>query len=211
MVIRLVLADDHPIVLSGLVWLFSQERDIEVVAAASTGNEALKATRQFAPDILVLDLRMPGKNGVEVLGEMKRDKLSTRVVVLTAIENEEVLAAIRLGARGVVLKDMAVRLLVECVRIVHSGGTWIEKSIAARALNRMLQHESGTGEMASNLTRREIQVARMIADGLPNKHVATRLAITEGTAKLHLHNIYSKLNLSGRVGLVRYMQRHGVD
>jgi DNA-binding NarL/FixJ family response regulator len=211
MVIRLVLADDHPIVLSGLVWLFSQERDIEVVAAASTGNEALKATRQFAPDILVLDLRMPGKNGVEVLDEMKRDALSTRVVVLTAIENEEVLAAIRLGARGVVLKDMAVRLLVECVRIVHSGGTWIEKSIAARALNRMLQHESGTGEMASNLTRREIQVARMIADGLPNKHVATRLAITEGTAKLHLHNIYSKLNLSGRVGLVRYMQRHGFD
>jgi DNA-binding NarL/FixJ family response regulator len=211
MVIRLVLADDHPIVLSGLVWLFSQERDIEVVAAASTGNEALKATRQFAPDILVLDLRMPGKNGVEVLDEMKRDALSTRVVVLTAIENEEVLAAIRLGARGVVLKDMAVRLLVECVRMVHSGGTWIEKSVAARALNRMVQHESGAGEMARNLTRREIEVARMIADGLPNKRVADRLAITEGTAKLHLHNIYSKLNLSGRVGLVRYMQRHGFD
>jgi DNA-binding NarL/FixJ family response regulator len=211
MVIRLVLADDHPIVLSGLVGLFSQERDIEVVAVASNGNEALKATRQFAPDILVLDLRMPGKNGVEVLDEMKRDALSTRVVVLTAIENEEVLAAIRLGARGVVLKDMAVRLLVECVRMVHSGGTWIEKSVAARALNRMVQHESGAGEMARNLTRREIEVARMIADGLPNKRVADRLAITEGTAKLHLHNIYSKLNLSGRVGLVRYMQRHGFD
>jgi DNA-binding NarL/FixJ family response regulator len=110
-----------------------------------------------------------------------------------------------------VLKDMAVRLLVECVRMVHSGGTWIEKSVAARALNRMVQHESGAGEMARNLTRREIEVARMIADGLPNKRVADRLAITEGTAKLHLHNIYSKLNLSGRVGLVRYMQRHGFD
>jgi len=210
MAIRLVLADDHPVVLSGLVSLFSQERDIEVVACASNGNEALKATRQFSPDILVLDLRMPVRNGVEVLDEMKRATLSTGVVVLTAIENEEVLAAIRLGARGVVLKDMAVRLLVECVRVVYSGGTWIEKSIASRALNRMLQHESGTGEMAKNLTRREIEVARMIADGLPNKHVATRLAITEGTAKLHLHNIYSKLNVSGRVGLVRYMQRHGL-
>jgi len=210
MVIRLVLADDHPIVLSGLVRLFSQERDIEVVAAASDGNEALKAMRQFAPDILVLDLRMPGKNGVEVLREMKRDALSTRAVVLTAIENEEVLAAIRLGARGVVLKDMAVQFLVECVRTVHSGGTWIEKSVAARALNRMLQHESGTEEMAKNLTAREIEVARMIADGLPNKRVADRLAITEGTAKLHLHHVYSKLNLSGRVALVRYMQRRGL-
>lgn len=211
MTIRIVIADDHPVVLDGLARLFGVERDFEVVASARNGDEALRAVRKFAPDILVLDLRMPGKDGIAVLGEMRRDGSTTKVVVLTAMENEDVLSAIRLGVRGVVMKDMALRLLVECVRIVHGGGRWIEKSAANRAVDRLLQRESGMRMMAKNLTPREVQVARMVADGLPSKHVAGKLAISEGTAKLHLHHIYSKLNLRGRVALMRYMQSHGVD
>jgi DNA-binding NarL/FixJ family response regulator len=211
MTIRIVIADDHPVVLDGLARLFAVEREFEVVVSAKNGDEASRAVRKFKPDILVLDLRMPGKDGIAVLNDMKRDASPTRVVVLTAMENEDVLTAIRLGVRGVVMKDMALRLLVECVRIVHGGGRWIEKSAANRAVDRLLQRESGMRMMAKNLTPREVQVARMVADGTPSKHVADRLAISEGTTKLHLHHIYSKLNLRGRVALMRYMQSHGLE
>jgi DNA-binding NarL/FixJ family response regulator len=211
MTIRVALADDHPVVLDGLAKIFSAERDFEVVARARNGDEALEALRRVQADVLVLDLRMPRKDGIAVLTEMKRTGSATKVVVLTALDSEDALAAVRLGARGVVLKDMAVRLLVECVRIVHSGGTWIEKSVATRTVDLMLRRESGTRSIGKTLTPREVEVARMIARGLPSKHVADTLAITEGTAKLHLHHVYSKLNLRGRVALVRYLQRNGID
>jgi two-component system, NarL family, nitrate/nitrite response regulator NarL len=211
MPIRIAIVDDHPIVLDGLTKLFSAEPDFEVVASARNGTDVVRMVRKHTPDVLVLDLRMPGKDGIAVLGELKRHPCPTKVVILTATENDDVLLAIRLGARGVVLKDMASRLLVECVRIVHSGGTWLEKSVATRAVDRLLQREDGIRSIAKSLTPREVEVARMFADGLQCKHVADKLAISEGTAKLHLHHIYSKLNLRGRVELVRYMQRHGLD
>jgi DNA-binding NarL/FixJ family response regulator len=211
MTIRIALADDHPIVLEGLSNLFSREPDFEVVASARNGDQALQLVQQFAPDILVLDLRMPNKDGIAVLREMKQLGLAPKVVILTAIQNEDVLDAIKLGVSGVVMKDMAPRLLIECIRIVNAGGRWIEKSAANRAVDQLLRRESGIRTMAKNLTPREAQVARMVADGMPSKHVAGQLAITEGTTKLHLHHIYSKLNLRGRVALVRYMQRHGLD
>jgi len=211
MPIRIAIVDDHPIVLDGLTKLFLAEPDFEVVASARNGTEVVRMVRKHTPDVLVLDLRMPGKDGIAVLGDLKRHPSSTKVVILTATENDDVLLAIRLGARGVVLKDMASRLLVECVRIVHSGGTWLEKSVATRAVDRLLQREDGIRSIAKSLTPREVEVARMFADGLQCKHVADKLAISEGTAKLHLHHIYSKLNLRGRVELVRYMQRHGLD
>ena len=135
-IIRLVLADDHPIVLDGLALLFASEGDFEVVARATNGDEALQAVRELQPDILVLDLRMPGKDGLVVLREMQREASATKTVVLTALENDDVLDAISLGAGGIVLKDMAVALLVQCVREVHAGRKWIERSIAGRALGR---------------------------------------------------------------------------
>ena len=119
--IPLVLADDHPIVLDGLVQLFSMERDFDVMAWVTTGVEALEAVRKLQPHILVLDLRMPGMDGLEALREMKREQLPTRTVVLTAMDNERALEALRLGARGVVLKDLAPRFLVHvfarCTRV----------------------------------------------------------------------------------------------
>jgi DNA-binding NarL/FixJ family response regulator len=207
--IRIVLVDDHPIVLAGLMRLLGSERDLEIVDSIGTGKEALSAVLRHAPDILLLDLQMPVMNGIAVLSELKRQHAPTKVIVLTAISNDDVLTAVRLGARGIVLKDMAPRLLVECVRVVHSGGTWIEKSLATRALYRMQPH-SAAPSLIKNLTPREVEVARMIAEGLPTKRVADMLAITVGTAKLHVHHIYSKLNVPGRVALVRYMQRHGL-
>lgn len=209
--IHLVLADDHPIVLDGLTQLFANGRDFQVLARATNGEEALQAVRRLQPDILVLDLRMPGKNGLEVLREMQREALATRTVVLTALDNDDVLDAISLGAAGIVLKDMASELLVQCVREVYAGRKWLERSIAGRAVERFVKGEGGTRRMAEILTRREIEVARMVADGLPSKAVARRLAINEGTAKLHLHHVYEKLKLDGRMALVRYMQNKDLD
>jgi len=209
MTTRLVLADDHPIVLDGLVQIFSHEPGMEIVGSATTGEDALRLVREFRPDILVLDLRMPRKDGLVVLREIAREPSPTRVVVLTAVDNEDVADAIRLGARGVVLKDMAPRLLVQCVRSVAAGGKWLEKRHAAVAIDRLLGREACLQGLARTLTPRELQVAQMIANGLHNKTIASKLAIGEGTAKLHLHHIYKKLAVDGRVGLVRYLQTRG--
>lgn len=210
MLIRLILADDHPIVLDGLVQLFSAEQDFRIVACAIDGDEALRAINLFEPDIVVLDIRMPGKDGLAVLREMKREALATRAVVLTALCGDETLEAIRLGACGIVLKDMAARLLVRCVREVHGGRKWLERGVATHAVESLLKREAGICAIAETLTPREWEVARMVADGLHSKAVARELAIGESTAKQHLHHVYQKLNLDGRVALIRYMQGHGV-
>lgn len=210
-VIRLVLADDHPIVLEGLRQLFSTEPGFEVLACAATGDEALAAIEWYRPDIVVLDLRMPGKSGLEVLRAVKAARLPTRFVVLTASESDDVLQAIRMGVEGVVLKDMATQLLLRCVRAVHSGSKWIEKVLATRALDVLLAREAGERDVATRLTPRELQVALLIAHGFSNKAVAARLSISEGTAKLHLHHVYEKLGLEGRLALASYLRAKGFE
>jgi two-component system nitrate/nitrite response regulator NarL len=211
MTIRLVIADDHHIVLDGLVKLFSGEHDFECVASVSNGQQALAAVRQHRPDVLVLDLRMPGKDGLWVLREMHADAMPTRTVVLTAMDGDELLEAVGLGVRGIVLKEAATKVLVQCIREVYSGGIWLEKSFATQAVNKLLRREAGTRSIAQKLTPREIEVARMIVHGLPNKVIANKLSISEGTAKLHLHHVYEKLNLNGRMALLRYLRIHGIE
>jgi two-component system nitrate/nitrite response regulator NarL len=209
--IRLVLADDHPIVLAGLERLFSLEADFEIVARALNGDEALRFVRHFRPDILLLDLRMPGKDGLTVLREMSREQLPTRAVVLTAVDGDDVLEAIQLGVRGLVLKDMAPKLLVRCIREVHAGGKWLDRDSATHAVDKLLTRETSMQAFTRTLTPRELEVACMIAKGMHNKAVADKLSITEGTAKLHLHHVYQKLNVDGRMGLMRYLQSRGLD
>ena len=208
--IRLVLADDHPIVLAGLERLFSLEPDFEIVARALNGDEALRFVRHFRPDILLLDLRMPGKDGLTVLREMHSEDLPTRAVVLTATDGDEVLEAIRLGVRGLAFKDTPPKLIVRCVREVHTGGMWLDKNAATRAVDKLLMRESRMRECAGVLTPRELEIACMLAKGMHNKAVAENLSITEGTAKLHLHHVYQKLKVDGRMGLMRYLQSRGL-
>lgn len=211
MPIRLVLVDDHPIVLDGLGQLFTLEGGFDVVARASNGDEALLAVRRHRPDVLVLDLRMPGKDGIAVLREMRHEGISTRVVVLTASrESGDVSEAIGLGVEGVVLKDMATSLLLRCVREVHAGGKWIERGAASDAVDAMRSRHSKQRDIEVLLTPRELDVARLTAKGYPNKVVAEKLSITEGTAKLHLHHVYEKLAVDGRMALVQYMQGRGL-
>jgi DNA-binding NarL/FixJ family response regulator len=205
MPIRLVLADDHPIVLDGLEALFRLERDFQVVARCTDGAAALATLRRHRPDILVLDIHMPRTDGLAVLRELHQERLPTKVVLLAAALNDfEVLEALRLGVRGMVLKDLAPQLLVQCVRKVHAGEQWLERHAIGRMLDTLRRSEAGGGGRDGDdlLTPREIELVRMVAGGLRNKEMAKRLAISEGTIKTHLHNIYRKLQVQSRVELV---------
>ena len=209
--IRLVLADDHPIVLQGLRQVFDRQTDMEVLATCQDGNAALAAVRERHPDVLVLDVRMPGLDGLGVLRKIVGDKLPTRVVLLTAaLDNAQVLEAVRLGVGGVVLKEMPPQALLESVRRVHAGGQAIEQETLGRALGQMLKREAASREAAAVLTVRELEIVRMVSQGLRNKQVADRLFISEGTVNIHLHNIYEKLNVGGRVELVLYAREKGL-
>ena len=209
--IRIVLADDHPIVLDGLEQLFATEGDLEVVARATSGEGALRALEEFRPDVLVLDLAMPGHDGLWVMQQAAARKLDTRIVLLTAhIDEAKLLEAIKLNVAGVVLKEMAPRLLVECVRKVNAGEKWLEKQFVARAMERMHKREDELQRLTRLLTPRELEIVRLAAEGLRNREIAGRLSITEGTVKIHLHNIYDKLGVSGRPQLILYATREGI-
>lgn len=210
MSIQLVIADPYPAMLDGLAHIFAAENDFAILKRVTDGEAALEAVRTLTPDIVVLDLSLPKKSGLSLLAEMKNEALATRAVVFTASPSREIVDAIRLGVQGVVTKDMPLKLLVRCIREVHNGGRWLEKSVAAGALNLLIKQESRGGELRSMLTPREVMVARMVSEGLPNKRIATRLSISEGTAKLHLHRIYQKLQLSGRMELMNYIQKTGL-
>jgi DNA-binding NarL/FixJ family response regulator len=202
---RIVIADDHPIVLDGLVQLFTGEKDFDVVARCSTGDEALAALRRVRPDVAILDIRMPGVSGMELLRHVYNEGLPTRVVLLTAeIGDEAVVEAVRLGVAGIVLKEMAPRVLLQSVRAVAAGEKWLDDGAMRRALDKMLRREAGLADAVRVLTPRELEVVKMVATGLRNKQIADRLTITEGTVKIHLHSIYQKLGVSGRVELSIY-------
>jgi DNA-binding NarL/FixJ family response regulator len=209
--IRIVLADDHPIVLDGLEQLFRLEPEFEVVARSTTAESAVKAVQEHRPDILVLDLVMPVHDGLWALRELSELNLPTRTVLLTAhLDEARLVEAIRLGVWGVVLKEMAPRLLMECVRKVYAGEKWLEQQSVARAMERMQKRESELDRLTRLLTPRELEIVRLATEGLRNKEIGERLSITEGTVKIHLHNIYEKLAVTGRPQLILYATKLGL-
>lgn len=211
MTIRVALTDDHPIVLEGLDQLFKLEPDITVVGKCRSADEALRLIRAQPVDVLVLDLLMPGANGLELLRALQGGKVQPRIVLLTAVaDDDQLLEAIRLGVHGVVLKDMAPQLLVEAIREVHGGGQWLEKGLGGRALRRLLEREQRSTDSAVRLSVREREIVRLVASGLQNRGIADRLCISEGTVKVHVHNIYQKLGVSSRVELSNYARENGL-
>ena len=211
MTIRIAIADDHPFILDGLEQLFRGENDCEIVARCLNGEEALQAVERYRPDVLVLDVRMPRMDGIELLRIIGERQSSTKVVLLTAsLDDARLLEAFRLGASGLVLKESAPRLLAQSVRQVAAGEqSWNGKAIAG-ALRLVLQREQAVAAASSTLTPREVEVTRMVASRLRNKEIASRLDITEGTVKFHLHSIYEKLRIDGRYALINYARDHGL-
>ena len=209
MPIRVVLVDDHQIVLHGLQQLFSRQPDFEVLHCCSDGASAIEAVLESHPDVLVLDLRMPNQSGLDVLRALAARRAECRTVLLTAaVRDEEVMEAVKLGAMGLVLKESQPEVLIDCVRKVARGEQWIERETVTRAFRSYVARQSSARDMP---TPREIEIVRMVSQGLRNKAIGERLSISEGTVKVHLHNIYEKLGVDGRLELVLIAQQRGLS
>lgn len=210
--IRIVIADDHPVVLAGLRALFEEEQGLEILATCPDGEEALAVVERERPDVAILDMRMPRMNGIEVLRALKEKRSVCRVIILAAaIQDDEVLEAMQLGVKGIVLKEMAPSMLLRAIHKVHEGGQWLEKESLGRAIDRMLNRAETLQSLRAVLTPREMEVMRIAARGKGNQEIAEGLCISQGTVKTHLHAIYSKLGVDGRVGLMVYAQERGID
>lgn len=208
--IDVIIADDHPIVLAGLTQLFRQEGGMRVVATCVNGLEALDAVRTHRPDVLLLDLNMPKLDGLRVLRALASERIVVNTIVLTAeADAARVSAARAAGARGIVLKDLSPHHVIDGVRRVYAGSEWVE--FLGRPRDAAPEQSEPRDEPESlGLTPRELELATLVVSGLRNRDVATRLGISEGTAKLHLYNVYKKLGVANRVELVLRMRNAGL-
>jgi DNA-binding NarL/FixJ family response regulator len=213
--INIVISDDHALFREGLRKLLEAERGINIVGEAVDGEETVKVVRQLKPHVLLLDLSLPKLSGLEVLAELSKLELQTRTIMLTAaIEREQVVEALQLGVRGIVLKHSALQLLLKSIRCVNEGQYWVGQegvSDLIHALRRMTPSR-GVSEAPRNfgLSSREMEVIGLIVAGYTNKDLARELGISENTAKHHLTNIFDKLGVSNRLELVLYAVDHGL-
>ena len=204
--IRVLVADDHAIFRDGLRKLLDSDDDIAIVGEAQNGNECIKLVTKLKPDILLLDLRMPDKDGLAVLEEVNFDSLPTRVICVTAAEDDrDVVRAMRLGARGVVLKQSATDLLVKSIQRVHAGDNRMTAEVM-KAFSK--SSESGPRREKPLLSDREKEIVQLVAQGFRNKEIGEKLFISEQTVKNHLHNIFDKLGVSDRLELALYAIHH---
>jgi two-component system nitrate/nitrite response regulator NarL len=208
-IFSIVVADDHPAVLHGIADVLTSHPDITIVATCNDGASALRAIQQFAPTVAVLDICMPLLSGFDVLARISAAHSATKVVFLTATASEgQLLTAIARGAKGIVLKDAPLTELVQCVRAVAAGRHWLPSDLVDAALEHQTRCQSAGQRLAQSLTSRERHITLMVAEGLPNKEIGRRLDISEATVKIHLHNIYKKLQVNNRVALTAIAITH---
>jgi DNA-binding NarL/FixJ family response regulator len=201
-VIRILIVDDHPVVQAGLTSMLSTHAEIEVVGSASNGNEALAMVRQLAPDVLLLDLRMSGMSGIDVLHALRQMKSTARAIILTSFETDEnIYRAFQEGAQGYLLKDTSQTQMLEAIAAVHAGRRYIPREIATRLAERM---------MRSSLTARESDILQMLAKGLTNKQIASALTISDNTVRNHVNSIMEKLEVSDRTEAVTVGLQQGI-
>lgn len=203
--IRVLLVDDHPVVREGLRGMVNAEADFSVVGEAGSGDEAVVACLAHAPDVVLMDLRMPGGDGVTATGRILADRPETRVVVLTTYETDaDILRAVEAGAAGYLLKDASRSELAHAIRAAAKGETVLAPSVAARLLTRLREPR------ATTLSAREIEVLRLVAAGLTNADVGRELFIGEATVKTHLLRIFGKLGVSDRTAAVTTAIARGI-
>jgi DNA-binding NarL/FixJ family response regulator len=202
------MVDDHPLVLGGLVQLLGANPEFDVVDTCSSVADGWHSVQSHRPDVLLLDLKLKDGEGLSLLRRLDPDR-PPAVVVLTAVQDEnELLEAAKLGARGVVLKAMAPRVLEDCIRAVHAGQTWlsVDGLDLAQRLRRRREIEA---ELEAILTPREMELAALVHLDLDNEEIANRLSISVGTVKIHLHHVFDKLQLRGRSDLQRLLRDKG--
>ena len=199
--IRIMLVDDHIVMRMGLVTAAGGEPDMDVVAEADNGHAALESYRQHRPDVVVLDLRMPGLNGIETIRLLRDEFQDARVLVFSNYASgEEVYQAFKAGACGFVVKDMPLERLLDAIRRIHHGEHYIPPEISNRLQGRVL----------SQLSSREIEVLALIAQGLSNKEIAARLELVEDTVKVHVTNILAKLHVADRTQAILAGVKQGI-
>jgi two-component system nitrate/nitrite response regulator NarL len=195
---RILLADDHPMIRTALEVLL-RDTEFEIVGTAGTGEATLREVERLQPDVLLLDLQMPGGNGMDVLRRIRADKRQLRVILLTAaIDDASLLEAKSLKVQGIVLKNSDPAYLLDCLDRVRHGRSWMDPELTERA--RQLAKATGPGSRAS-LAPREKQLIGFVRTGLRNREIAERLGVTEGTVKVYLHAIFEKLGVSTRTEL----------
>jgi two-component system, NarL family, response regulator LiaR len=208
--IRLLIADDHPIVRKGLRALLEDQPDIKVVGEAADGNEAVEQAREFGPDVILLDLMMPGKDGLSAIGEIKREQPNARILVLTSyFEDEQVFPAIKAGALGYLLKDSSPQELLQAIRDIARGQSALHPAIALKVI-RELNHPADLPATTDPLTARELEVLTLLGQGMSNAEIAVRLTISERTVGTHISNILSKLHLASRTQAALYALKQGL-
>lgn len=202
--IRIVVADDHPVVREGLIAMLGTQADLEVVGEGSSGPDAVAATLGLKPDVLLLDLELPVYDGVEVIRRVRGPLPEVRIVVLTAFDrDEQIVGAIRAGAEGYLLKGAPREDLFRAIRVVHGGGSLIEPVVASKLL-RQVREEPGA------LTAREMEVLDLLAQGRSNKGIARALFVSERTVKFHVSSILSKLGVANRTEAAAVARERGL-
>jgi DNA-binding NarL/FixJ family response regulator len=209
--IRILVADDHPIVRDGLVAILSTQPDLDVVAEAGDGQEVLAQVAQSQPDVVLLDLEMPQLDGVETLRRLRERHPQTRVIIFTAFDTDErILAAVQAGAQGYLLKGAPRQEVFNAIRVVHEGGSLLQPVVASKLLRQMSAPAAGDAGLVDPLTPREQEVLNYLAQGLQNKEIAQKLVISERTVKFHVSSILTKLEAGNRTEAVAVAAQRGL-
>jgi two-component system, NarL family, nitrate/nitrite response regulator NarL len=203
--VSIVVADDHPVVLGGLIALLKKDKIFRLAASCANGPEAIDAIRTLRPELALLDVSMPGLNGLQVLETLIAENLPTRVCLLAAsLTDREIVAAATKGASGIILKEAAPDTLVTCLRAIAAGQKWLPADLVDGAVERLREHDAQIAKVSDALSPREIEIMLWVAEGLSNKEVGRQLDISEGTVKMHLHSIYQKIHVNNRTSLANF-------
>ena len=207
-IINIVIADDHLLVRQGIKQIIELQQNIKVIGEASNGEEAINIIKQLNPQVALIDINMPVKNGIEVLKSLKESKLLIKTIMLTIhTEKEYLVEAVKLGADGYVLKDADSDILIDAINKVYNGESVIPSHLVTELIK---NYRNPLSKNENELTEREIEVLRAISDGLSNKEIASRLFISEKTVKNHISNIFRKLDISDRTQAAIYAIKHEI-
>lgn len=208
--IRVLITDDHAVVREGLRALIISEPGLEVIGEATNGVEAVEKAKSLRPDVILLDLMMPRKNGIEAIADIKADDPEARILVLTSFaEDDKVFPAIKAGALGYLLKDSSPHELLQAIRDTYDGESSLHPTIA-RKLIREINQPPDLPPAEDPLTEREVEVLKLVAQGLANQEIAEQLVISERTVRTHVGNILDKLHLANRTQAALYAVREGL-
>ena len=200
--IRILLADDHTVMRDGLASIINQERDMTVVAETGDGAQAVELWKKERPDVTLMDLQLPGLNGVDAIQEIRAFDQDARIIVLTTFDGEDdIYRSIRAGARSYLVKDVQREELFHCIREIHQGKKFVPPAIAAKLTERVPEDD---------LSPRELEVLRLLAEGKPNKQIAALMYISEVTVKSHVNAIFKKLNVLSRTAIIIEANRRGL-